>query len=261
MDIIEHLETYGYAIEQNVIPVDECEEMAKALDEIKTKKQKAGTIYSTESQTVLFNVHLEEPDIFLNKIDIPQVMDVASKVLKDEYILSNFNGSLSGTKGGNRIHIDSRIPITDFASTFQIAVLLCIDDFTSKNGATIVWPFSHNSGRDPRYIRDKTVIEGGIQACAPKGSIVYTLGQTWHDVGPNLDGTRRWGIIAYYSRWWIKPTFDFTQCGPQIYSRLTNRQKNLMGFTSRPPANGEKRSNTLIPVESLPQKYDEALSL
>jgi hypothetical protein len=47
-------------------------------------------------------------------------MNVISKVLKDEFILSNFNASLPGKTGGSRTHIDSRVPIADFKSTLQI---------------------------------------------------------------------------------------------------------------------------------------------
>jgi len=257
MDTIEHLEKFGFAIEENVMPRYDCEKMGEALDFLKSKKEKDGSLNKTESQTVIFNVHLEKPEIFLDKISIPNVMDVASKILKEEFILSNFNGSLSGKKGGNRTHIDSRIPITNFQNTFQIAVLLCLDDFTPQNGGTIVWPFSHKTSEDPRILREKMNIPGGIHVSAPKGSVIYTLGQTWHDVGPNIDGSRRWGIIAYYTRWWIKPTFDYTKCGTEIYSILTPQQKKLFGFNSCPPLPKEKRHLTVIPVEELPENYED----
>lgn len=259
MNIIEHLEKFGYAIQENIIPKDECEKMAKILDEIENNQKHEGTLYSSDSQTMLFNVHLEYPELFLDKINIEPIMNTLKTIFQDKFILSNFNASKSGKKGGKRIHIDSRIPITNFQNTFQVAVLLCLDDFTEKNGGTIVWPFSHKSDSDPRNIRDEMDVKGGIVAAAPKGSVVYTLGQTWHDVGPNLDGSRRWGIIAYYSRWWVKPTFDFTQCGEKIFSLLNNQQKELFGFTSRPPIDAKKRQNTITSIEKLPQKYDEAI--
>lgn len=261
MDTLEHLETFGYAIEENVIPVDECNKMSKVLDEIELEKRSAGTLLSTDSQIVLLNVHLERPDIFLDKISIPKVMNTLSKVFNDEFILSNFNASKSGSKGGNRIHIDSRVPIRDFSNTLQIAALLCIDDFTEKNGATIVWPYSHKSGIDPRNFRNKSSPPGKIYACATKGSVIYTLGQTWHDVGPNIENSRRWGIIAYYSRWWIKPTFDFTKCGPEIYSKLSTKQKVLLGFTSIPPTNQQNRTYTMISEKDLPSNYDDIFTI
>lgn len=256
MDIVEHLATFGFAIEENVIPLDECIKMAEVLDSLKSNQEKESSIHSTESQITIFNLHLEEPDIFLDKISIPKVMDTLSKIFNDEFILSNFNGSLPGKTGGNRAHIDSRIPISNFKNTFQIAALFCVDDFTPQNGGTVVWPFSHKSDEDPRNLREEMTFPGGVHVSAPKGSVIYTLGQTWHDVGPNLDGTRRWGIIAYYTRWWVKPTFDYTRCGATIYDRLTSQQKILLGFSSRPPIHGESRHHTVIPVEELPDNYE-----
>ena len=259
ISVLQHLEEYGYAIQENVISKEDCDVMTSALDDIMGKKKDEKTLQSTDEKTILFNVHLEKPDIFLNKIDIPQVMDVVSKVLKEEFILSNFNGTLSGPKGGNGIHIDSRIPINDFASTFQIVALLCLDDFTPTNGSTKIWPGSHKSGVDPRYLRNTDKIPEASQEFVPKGSVIYTLGQTWHDVGPNLDGTRRWGIIAYYSRWWIKPTFNFLHCGQEIFAKLNARQKILFGFTSNPPSDTKKRINTVISPSELSNNYDEVL--
>lgn len=93
-----------------------------------------------------------------------------------------------------------------------------------------------------------------MAATAARGSVVYILGQTWHDIGPNLDGSRRWGVIAYYSRWWIKPTFDFTQATPSLYNRLSTRQKVLLGYNSRPPRPDEDRIYTLTRADELPSR-------
>ena len=255
MDIFKHLQKYGYAIQENVISSKECSKMSKALDSLKLEKQKKDSLLETTAQTVITNVHLEKPELFLNKISIPKVMNIVSKVLKDEFILSNFNASLPGKTGGSRVHIDSRVPISDFKSTLQIVATLCIDDFTIKNGSTMVWPFSHTSGKDPKTVKKKTQYDR-IQVNVPKGSVIYVLGQTWHDVGPNLNDQKRWGIIAYYSRWWIKPTFDFTKCGKKIFNKLNKKQKQLMGFTSIPPTNNENRTKTLISVEKISKNYD-----
>ncbi|MBL77067.1 MAG: hypothetical protein CL763_09130 [Chloroflexi bacterium] len=255
MTIIKELEKFGFAIQKNVIPISECIKMSKALDELKSIQSKKGILKSTDAQTVITNVHLEKPELFLNKISIPKVMKIVSNVLKDEFILSNFNASLPGKTGGKRTHIDSRIPISEFSNTIQIVATLCIDEFTKDNGGTIVYPMSHVSNRDPRNVKNKKFKK--IHVSAPRGSIIYVLGQTWHDVGPNLNGQNRWGIIAYYSRWWLKPTFDFTKCGKKIFEQLNNTQKKLMGFTSIPPKYNEDRIKTLIPIQKLPKNYQE----
>lgn len=261
MNIIEHLEHFGYAIAENIIPESECNKMTQILDEMESHyREEKNNEFITDTQIQIPNVHLLNPDVFLDKINLPEIMDVASKIFQEPFILSNFNGSRSLPKGGNRIHIDSRMPTAEFENTTHVVAMLCLDDFTEKNGTTIVWPFSHNSGKDPRNIRNEISREGAQSAEAKKGSVIFTLGQTWHDVGPNIDGSRRWGIISYYTRWWIKPTYDFTKCGAEIFNKLNNEQKVLFGFTSIPPADAFKRYRTVIPVNELSNDYDELLS-
>ena len=70
MEIIEHLKKFGFAVQENVITKNECEKMGKILDEIEEEYKKNRKLHSTESQTVLFNVHLEKPEIFMDKIDL-----------------------------------------------------------------------------------------------------------------------------------------------------------------------------------------------
>lgn len=253
----EELEANGFAIQRGVISADECERMAVALDglEATIRSENSQTYGLTSAQVTLFNVHVRLPELFLDKIDLPEVMETVGSVLSDSFLLSNFNASRSGPDGGARVHIDSRVPMRDFANTLQIVAMLCIDDFTATNGSTIVWPGSHLSGVDPRTMRGKyTIPPGHVAATAPRGSVIYMLGQTWHDVGANRDGSRRWGIIAYYSRWWIKPTFDFTACPASIYNRSTARQRVLLGYNSRPPLPGEGRIYTMTRVEDLPER-------
>lgn len=261
-DIVEHLKRFGYAIEPNVVPVEECEKMASVLDEIESEQRKAGTIsYSNTAQITIDNTHLIRPDIFLNKINIPNVLEVVSEVLGQDFILSSVSASRSGPDGGKNHHTDSRMPIRDFSNTIQLVATLCLDDYTETNGATLVYPFSHNLGENEEVIRAQKNISGKIAAVAPKGSILYFLAQTLHDVGPNIDGKRRWGIIFGYNRWWIKPVYDFTQCGKEIFQKLTPIQKTLFGFTSKTPRYGGKRHYTRINIDELPQDYEQAKNI
>ena len=263
MDTIEHLRRFGYAVTPGVIPESDCEQMVEYLDAVLDSGSHGGWIDQSQAQTVIQSVHFMNPDLFLKFIDIEAVMEVVSAVLKDDFTLSYFSASLPGPEAGGRIHIDSRVPITDFEETIQIVANLCLTDYSPENGGTVIWPLSHLSGRDPRDMRDE---EGGvappgrISGSAPRGSVVYLLGQTWHDVGPNPTDERRWGILSYYSRWWLKPTFDFVRgCPPDVYEWLTPRQKCLLGFNTRPPPDPGLRHLTKTPVEDLPTNLEEAL--
>ena len=257
MDTIKHLEAYGYAVEEGVVDVEECKKMADALDEM---EEGGKTAAKSETQLTIDNIHILRPDVFLNKINIPKITNTASTVLRDHFILSSFNASRSmGPNGGRTPHIDSRMPMPDFANTVQLVCTICLDDFTCLNGATYVWPFSHKSKENAPDHYDGTNIPGKISATAPRGSVLYFVAQLWHDIGPNLDGNRRWGIHAVYSRWWIKPVFDFTACGPEIYNKLTLEQKVLFGFNSTPPRPRGKRRYTRTRMEDIPNDYNEAL--
>ncbi len=138
--------------------------MAEYLDKMVVAQRVAGKTQTiSDRQIVLLDPHIKNPDLFMDKINLPEVPETVSSVLQEEFILSNFNASHSGKNGGTRIHIDSRLPITNFEHTIQIVALLCLDDFTPKNSFIYVWPNSLTSGEDPKYIRGTMDVPGKIQ--------------------------------------------------------------------------------------------------
>ena len=261
------LETYGFAVVENVLSSKECMLVGKILDELEENLEQNSNsgFIQTESLIQLINVHYQRPKELMQYINKKQITDIVSSVLKDDYCLSNFNASRplysidNGTKR-SRIHIDSRQPCRDSNSTSQIVAMYCIDDFTQKNGATIVVPMSNHSGIDPRNVLNSEKYAIPIEAKA--GSVVYILGQTWHDIGKMIEDQRRWGIIAYYSKWWIKPTYDFVQsCTDEIYAGLSIAQKKLRGFNTIPPAKFHLRQKTKIDQSLLPEDLEEYFTM
>lgn len=215
--------------------------------------------FEGERQFQLLNIHYQNPEYFLHLISNKKITKLVKKVLNDKFILSNFNASRAKKSQNKnyRLHIDSRKPMSEFKNTFQIVANICIDDFTSKNGSTVVVPKSHLSGNDPR---NENIQKDKILATeASKGSVVFTLGQTWHDIGNNISGDRRWSIIAYYSCWWCKPTYDFVNtCNKEIFSKLTSFEKELLGFTTKPPIDWRSRQKTVCNPDDLPPNYEDA---
>ena len=72
-------------------------------------------------------------------------------------------------------------------------------------------------------------------------------------IGENISGGRRWSILSHYKRWRIKPTTDYTKCGRKIFDTLTEKQKVLLGFSSRPPAYGSIRLKTKVIPSDVPK--------
>jgi len=256
MDTTKALETYGYAVVPSILSKDECQRLGEALDSIEKQKRDVGDMeFITDQQVVMYCVDLLKPDIFLPYINRPAVTDAVSTILSTPFILSSFAASRSGPQGGSRPHIDGRIPLRHLSDSTHISAVLCLDDYTEANGAICFWPMSHATGFVPPKGRLPDELPGKISCEAERGSVLFFLGSTWHDIGKNRNGKRRWGLIATYCRWWVKPTYDYTQCGLEIYRRLSTQQKELYGFTSRPPGYREKRHLTLTRAEDLPKGY------
>ena len=103
------------------------------------------------------------------------------------------------------------------AQTTHALVMICVDDFTAGNGGTRVWPGSHKSGvlvHKTHGFADED-LPGQLEIHAAKGSMLFILGQTWHQIGTNIDNSNRWALVFAYTRWWVKPQTDYTQCGNQ----------------------------------------------
>ena len=186
--------------------------------------------------------------MFMNLVTNKKILNLLNKIFKERFILSNFNASrpINNFKK-YRLHIDSRMPIFDYNNTTHVVANLCIDDFTSKNGATVILENSHTGNKKRGKIK---------KIIAKKGSIVLMLGHLKHDIGKNLDGSRRWSIIAYYCRWWVKPTYDFVNsCTKRIYRQLSNKQKEILGFNATPPIKWDNRKYTLRSAKSIPSNF------
>ena len=73
----------------------------------------------------------------------------------------------------------------------------------------IFWKKSHLSGKKCQTHRvNYDLYKNTIKF--KKGSLIIFLGQTWHQLGKNLTGEKRWGILYHLKRWWIKPSTNYS---------------------------------------------------
>lgn len=259
--IEKHIENFGYGIMTNVLSEEKCLMLADELDRIEADRRSKNNLYCPNGQAIIFNLHIESPEFFLPLIDLPQILSLIEKVLGPDFILDSCAGSRSilaeNTKFGT--HIDGHLPISNYSQTTDIQFILCLDPFTRTNGATKIWPMSHKTGICIQKSDLLNNLPDPVCLTAPRGSAGIFLGQTWHQIGKNNDNTRRWGLILHYKRWWIKPSYDFTQCGEKIFNQLNNIQKKLLGFNSRSPSTTGSRPNTLSNISDIPTNYNEVL--
>lgn len=277
-DAILGLANHGYAVIDNVLPTDFCSSLSKMLDEIHLERKKApnenysvGTLeeqrfVEATGQILLRDSLFQRPDALLPLMNLPPVINVIARILDDVIILDAQSATTTFRrdpryKHPTKVHVDSPLAIRDASQTTHALVMICVDDFTSGNGGTRIWPGSHKSGilvhKTPGF-SDKP-IPGCVEIHINRGSLLFILGQTWHQAGINNDDSKRWALVFNYARWWIKPQTDYTQCGEEIFKLCNSEQKALLGFSSRPSPNRMVRNKTLIDPDSIPNNYRDAL--
>jgi hypothetical protein len=128
------------------------------------------------------------------------------------------------------LHIDSFVPYVG-PHVFAMQISLILEDQTMTNGCTMVVPGSHQSG--------KYAVQEAFKDAVPlesrAGDVVIWDSRLWHGTLANTSGGTRWAMIATFVRWWLKQAFQIPQSLPQeIYARLTDSQKSIVGFCSLP---------------------------
>ena len=269
--IVSELKKNGFAIQKNVISKSKAGKYIKSLEEINKSIRKNKYFLdelSINGQLIIRDLVLRSPNKFLDIIDVPLIMNVLKNIFQDKFILDNImaSNSVKVDKQNSKIHMDAHLPTKQFDNTSDVVIFFCLNDFTKENGCTKVWPKSHLSGiriqQDKNYYKYSKKKFKYIEA--PAGSCVFLLGQTWHQIGRNINSKDRWGIIIHYKKWWIKPSTNYTKCGNNIFKKLNNKQKELFGFNSISPRFNFKKQTrvlkTLRKVEQLSKSYKKVIN-
>lgn len=176
----------------------------------------------------------------LEKILIPLINDPYYRMLSQKvpnYIVSSFTARSSGYKLD--LHIDSMFPFQG-STPISILVLFVLEKMSAKNGATVLVPGSHQSGRyTDRQLENVKVVD------AEPGDVLLLDSRLWHGTTENKSNKSRWLINACISQWWLKQQVDIPKTIPKkIFSKLSNKQKQLLGYCSIPPISEIERVNT-----------------
>ena len=257
------LKNYGYSTAESIFEKSEADQIKDALNKLCAKDSKTGNLlHESTDQIILRSVFRDEPSLFLGLLDKPVVKEVCSQVFPDGYTLQSMNASLakpSAGEDGIGVHIDSKYPAKGIENVTSLGIAFCVDDFNEVNGATKIWPFSHLSGMNPKHLQQENhpipqpnIVSGN------SGDVIFFLSQTWHSVGKNLTENNRWGIFSFINPWWVRPTWDFRECGEGVFKALSEHQKFLLGFYTQTPSVNSKRNYTKIDQTHLPENYEKA---
>jgi hypothetical protein len=108
----------------------------------------------------------------------------------------------------------------------QVASVIALVDFTADNGATRVFPGSHqwDPGRYPST-------EEPVVAEMPAGSAILYLGSTFHGGGAHTGAEPRRGVHLSYTLGWLRTEENnYLAVPPEVACRLPKQCQEVLGY-------------------------------
>jgi hypothetical protein len=223
----DHLAQFGYCILSGVLPSGEVQRLRKLVLAAAAEERGQGQEWiSNGNQKVFMLLNLD--DVFLDLVLQPRAMKFARNLLDSEPLLSSVTANI--TRPGNALqalHADQQYVREPWHYAAALNIIWALDDFTEKNGATVVVPGSHKIGAPPDTQRLPEV-----SAIAPRGSMIVIDGRTWHGSGENSTASEtRAAILAHYCVPWLRQQENlFRSMQPAVRARLTPHLRTLLGF-------------------------------
>jgi ectoine hydroxylase-related dioxygenase (phytanoyl-CoA dioxygenase family) len=133
----------------------------------------------------------------------------------------------------HRIHKDAATFIAGFH--LRINMLVMLDDFTVKNGATLVLRGSHLKPERPPDFEFDQRCESLVGTA---GSVVLFNSYLWHRGGRNTTQNNRVALTLSYGPAFIKPQMDYARLlGEERGVTLSPLSREILGYNSRVPVN------------------------
>ena len=268
MELKKKFKERGFLILEDLLSPEECEFYKDILErdfELYSPRyanpgnKNIDELSSKFKEKVVYNLHNKSINWF-KLFEHSKVIEILKEILSEGsynnsepfYLYNNSARCPLQGNPGQQLHIDSNLPGVNYCLVAN--VMWALDDFTITNGATRIIPGSHNR---KKYAENGKTYDDEILLELKKGSLVIFNANIWHGGGPNLDGSSRWAVLLGYSRWFIKPCFDYMKnTPPEIYQKLTLSQKKLLGFDQIPPKDEFTRLRRRSENPEIPDHYN-----
>ncbi len=257
------MDEWGYCILADVMNTEEVDAVRERLMSQKAGEEQRGVAYHGADRKQLIKFLLNKGPAFIDLLFKPQIRGMIAHVLGPAYLLSSYNGHIAHpggskafhtdqfwmpqpvvpgqpvevkpgaiTRGGNRGHHvggNSDVPTPAIAPAFVCNAMWMLDDFTPDNGATIVVPGSHLSGRQPDHDLDDNA--NWVPACGKAGSVIVFEGRVWHSTGVNQSNNPRIGLTTNFCAPQFRQQENFLLgTSPEILENATDELLDLIGY-------------------------------
>lgn len=262
---IKNLNYYGYTILNNYFSIEKCnfylnlinkycnDDYKKELLKNEIPGWEGGWIHNLQNKDYEFIKLMD--DEYIEKILKYKLNDKYFRNQEKEdpnYILQIFSARASG-KNYLDLHTDVRGKGM-YDSTLGITILWYLTDTNIENGCTFIVPGSHNiflKEADNSYVTDRD-FKNKIPIEAKAGDVIIFDQGLWHGSYENKTNELPWRLMAGFNRWWIKQSFDIPKTiTNDIYQKLNDKQKSILGFCSEPPISEFDRLSMTIKYTNL----------
>lgn len=198
------LDTLGYAVLPNVLPLDKLNEVRARVEELYALEgENAGAEFRTESGARRLANLVDKGAIFEQLVATPPVLELVEHVLGPEFKMSSFNARSTDpfSADAQPLHCDAGA-VPDESGYWVCNTIWLLDDFTEQNGATRVIPGSHNWKQLPQEVlRDPAAKHPQeVLLVAPAGSVVVMNTHAWHGGTANETAAPRRALHIFYCR-------------------------------------------------------------
>lgn len=234
---VNNIKKEGYTVIKNFLSITELSFIKKKIKKIETQKNivKTGNnIWHVHNYDKIFSSIICKKNI--QKILMPLLNDPFYKTINlklPNYILGQ--SVILDENSFLNLHLDSYIPSSS-SKLYMANVLFLLDDRTRDNGCTILIKKTHRKDSYPdKNKKNYTYLEG------KKGDLIILDARIWHGRCEAKIDTSNRTLVYIVQSWFIKQRFDYIHLLPnKIFTKLSNLEKQFLGFCSIPPKDYKK---------------------
>jgi ectoine hydroxylase-related dioxygenase (phytanoyl-CoA dioxygenase family) len=217
-------EATGYLLVENAIDADTLQELRVALEQIEhdyaegtlspalsryvfTDQARSRALGHEGGANTISNI-MELPvfaPIFRDLIVYPRVLDVLESIFEtSEFSFHNYKCICKMPHNNTPFQWHRDLPYLQHTTPNLLTCMICVDDMTVENGATVVCPGTHHIAHEDVKASDKDIPEAEVPldrvtVTCPAGSIVLFHVNIVHGGGPNLSDGKRRNVISIWS--------------------------------------------------------------
>ncbi|CAN8102238.1 unnamed protein product [Discula destructiva] len=245
---------WGYGLLKNALSPEQVAFLKNAAQEQAAGERKLGTATfdggPNKPNQRVWNLY-NKGDEFLDLMNHPAIDEIIPWYLNcEDPLLWSYSVNIARPGGVPQgLHWDQGIMGhgRTKAAAINISWLLC--DFTEKNGATRIFPGSHNVNVRPRNVLSS---EGTVPCEAPAGTALIFEGRVWHGTGQNTETSgERPCILCLFCHPAVRPKENaYLGLGWDVEDRMSDRMKSLCalrtGAAGTGGALGEARKGIVV---------------